>query len=78
MSEQQVDLMCTLTVEQPDIYPTDDPTEEYAEYIAIINGKCKIYYDYFERRILRGSLVAKRVDVNGDVDITFNINNLRN
>lgn len=78
MSEQQVDLMCTLTVVQPDIDPTDDPTEEDAEYIAIIDGKCRIYYDYFERRILRGSLVAKRIDVNGDVDITFNIDNLRN
>ena len=78
MSSEYFDLDCTLVVENPDIDPIDDPEEPDAEYIAIINSKAKINPIPYRKTLIRGSIFAKRKDVNGEVPITFNINNIRN
>lgn len=51
--------------------------DEDAEYIAIVNGKCSLNKSQYGRNVLRGSIVAKRVDMNAEVPISFNINNYR-
>lgn len=77
MSSEQIDLTCTLTVENPDIETYDDPDEPDATYIAVIESKTRMDPILFGRNLIRGSARIKKTDVPSDVPITVNVNNLR-